>query len=84
LICRVADEVRAIVPDRITLVDGERGHPITTEVVRYGRRVTVIGIPAPPQLTSAQALRFVGPQAFGYTEPYRPLAAERHPRFDDV
>jgi DUF917 family protein len=73
LICRVEDEVLAIVPDLITLVDTERGNPITTEVVRYGLRVTVIGIPAPPQLTTEQALRFVGPQAFGYQEPYRPL-----------
>jgi DUF917 family protein len=73
LICRVEDEVLAIVPDLITLVDTERGNPITTEVVRYGLRVTVIGIPAPSQLTTEQALRFVGPQAFGYEEPYRPL-----------
>jgi DUF917 family protein len=73
LICRVEDEVLAIVPDLICLVDSERGTPITTEVVRYGLRVTVIGIPAPPQLTTEAALRFVGPKAFGYTEPYRPL-----------
>jgi DUF917 family protein len=73
LICRVEDEVLAIVPDLITLVDTERGNPITTEVVRYGLRVTVVGIPAPRQLTTEQALRFVGPQAFGYEEPYRPL-----------
>jgi len=61
------------VPDLITLVDSERGNPITTEVVRYGLRVTVLGIPAPPQLTTEQALHFVGPQAFGYQEAYRPL-----------
>jgi DUF917 family protein len=79
LICRVEDEVLAIVPDLITLVDTERGNPITTEVVRYGLRVTVVGIPAPPQLTSPQALRFVGPQAFGYEEPYRPLEPKAMP-----
>jgi DUF917 family protein len=73
LICRVDDEVLAIVPDLICLVDSERGTPVTTEVARYGLRVTVLGIPAPPQLTTAQALRYVGPQAFGYDEPYRPL-----------
>ena len=67
------DEVLAIVPDLITLVDSERGNPITTEVVRYGLRVTVLGIPAPSQLTTEQALHFVGPQAFGYEEAYRPL-----------
>jgi DUF917 family protein len=73
LICRIDGEIVAIVPDLITLVDTDRGEPITTEVARYGLRATVIGIPAPPQLTSAQALAFVGPQAFGYDEPYVPF-----------
>jgi uncharacterized protein len=73
LVFRVGDEVRAIVPDLITMVDSERGTPITTEVVRYGLRVTIIGIPAPAQLTTPQALRAVGPQAFGYDLPFTPL-----------
>lgn len=73
LICRIEDEPVAIVPDLITLVDSERGTPITTEVVRYGLRVTVLGIPAPSQLTTPQALQYVGPQAFGYDIPYTPL-----------
>ena len=73
LICRVDDNVLAIVPDLITLVDSDRGLPITTEVVRYGLRVTVLGIPAPPQLKTEQALQWVGPRAFGYDEEFRPL-----------
>lgn len=73
LICRVDGKIVAIVPDLITLVDTDRGEPITTEIVRYGLRATVIGIPAPPQLTTAQALRFVGPPAFGYDLPYTPF-----------
>jgi DUF917 family protein len=76
LICRVDGEPVAIVPDLITLVDSERGTPITTEVVRYGLRVTVLGIPAPPQLTTEQALQYVGPQAFGYDLPFTPLLPE--------
>ena len=74
LVLRVGAAVRAIVPDLITMVDSERGTPITTEVVRYGLRVTIVGIPAPVQLTTPQALRFVGPAAFGYDLPYTPLA----------
>ncbi len=74
LILRVGGAIKAIVPDLITMVDSERGEPITTEVVRYGLRVTIIGIPAPPQLTTKQALRFVGPPAFGYNLPFTPLA----------
>lgn len=75
LICRIGGEVRAIVPDLITFVDTERGTPVTTEVVRYGLRVTLLGIPAPAQLTTEQALRYVGPRAFGYDLPYSPLAS---------
>ena len=74
LICRVDGEVATIVPDLITMVDSDRGLPVTTEVVRYGTRGTIIGIPAPVQLTTKDALRFVGPGAFGYDLPYTPLA----------
>lgn len=74
LICRVDSEVVAIVPDLITLVDSERGEPITTEVVRYGLRVAVVGIPAPVQLTTEQAMQYVGPHAFGYDLPFTPLS----------
>ena len=73
LICRVDGTIVAIVPDLITMVDSDRGTPITTEVVRYGVRATIIGIPAPEQLTTDQALKFVGPHAFGYDLPYMPL-----------
>jgi len=73
LICRVDGVPIAIVPDLITLVDSERGTPITTEVVRYGLRVTILGIPAPEQLKTEQALQYVGPAAFGYDLPFTPL-----------
>jgi len=33
-----------------------------------------VGFPAPAQLISARALQVVGPQAFGYDLPYRPLS----------
>jgi len=75
LICRVDGETIAVVPDLVSLVDSDRGLPITTELVRYGLRVDVLGIPAPPQLTTEQALQYVGPRAFGYAEEYRPLVA---------
>jgi DUF917 family protein len=38
LLLRVDDQIQAIVPDLISMVDSERGTPITTEVVRYGLR----------------------------------------------
>jgi len=67
-------EVLAVVPDLICLIDCDTGAPLTTEVLRYGLRAAVIGIPAPPELRTEIGLRFVGPAAFGYHDvEYRPL-----------
>ena len=74
---RVADELRCIVPDLITIVDTESAHAIPTERLAYGQRVSVIVCAAPPQLTSSAALPIVGPSGFGLDETYRPLAALR-------
>jgi len=65
--------VLATVPDLISLVDEESGDPVTTEIVRYGLRVVVLDMPAPAQLKTADALRVVGPAAFGSDTPYMPL-----------
>jgi len=70
-----AGRVLAVVPDLICLVDADSAEPITTEIVRYGLRVAVLGIPAHPMLTTPQALRVIGPAAFGYNDViYEPLA----------
>ena len=75
LIARTDDgEILAVVPDLICLVDEDSAEPITTEIVRYGLRVVVLGIPAPEMLKTQEALRFIGPEAFGYDGvPYVPL-----------
>lgn len=58
--------ILAVVPDLICLVDQDTAAPITTELLRYGLRVTLLGIPAPRQLRTPNALAAVGPAAFGY------------------
>jgi DUF917 family protein len=63
-----AGDVLAVVPDLICIVDEETAAPITTEILRYGLRVAVLGIPAPEQLRTASALAAVGPKAFGYQD----------------
>ena len=73
LVLRIDGEVAMTVPDILSLVDQERGHPITTELVRYGLRVLVLGIPAAPQLKTELALTRVGPRAFGYDLDFIPL-----------
>jgi DUF917 family protein len=63
--------VRVTVPDLICVLDTESGEAIGTETLRYGQRVTVVALPAPPLLVSPKGLRHVGPRAFGYDLDFR-------------
>lgn len=69
LILRVDEEVELTVPDLITIIETESGVPVTTEVVRPGLRVSVLGLPSTPLYKTPEALRVVGPRAFGYEIP---------------
>ena len=67
----------AVVPDLIINVEIDTGQPITTEVLRYGQRLAVIGLPAHPLMKTEAALKIVGPKAFGYLDiEYRPLRTQ--------
>lgn len=61
-------EPLASVPDLISLLDSERATAVTTERLRYGQRVTAIGIPTPEIMRSEEALQVWGPAAFGYED----------------
>jgi uncharacterized protein len=61
-------EIVCTVPDLICILNLEDGEPIGTEMLRYGLRVAVLGLPAPRELKTAKALEVVGPAAFGYPE----------------
>ena len=76
LIARWNGEVVAIVPDLICIVDHETAEPITTEGLRYGQRVRVLGISTPALMRTPDALRAFGPTAFGLTEPFVPVEGE--------
>jgi hypothetical protein len=65
--------VVTIVPDLIVVVDRETAEPITTEGLRYGQRVSVIGVSAPPTMRTAAALAVFGPQAFQLDHPFVPI-----------
>jgi DUF917 family protein len=67
------DEVVASVPDLICIVDSTDAEPVSTEMLRYGQRVSVVGVPCHPVLRQPEALAAVGPRAFGYALDYRPL-----------
>jgi hypothetical protein len=66
-------EIIASVPDLITVLDSESGKPITTERLRYGLRVLVIGIPCNEKWRTPKGLETVGPKYFGYNIDYVPI-----------
>lgn len=66
-------EVVASVPDIISILDYDRGLPITSENLRYGFRVLVIGIPTPEIMRTPSALKVWGPRYFGYDFDFVPL-----------
>ncbi len=63
----------AMTPDLITVIDREKGFPITTEHLKYGQRVVVIGMPCDSFWRTEEGLRQVGPRYFGYDVDYVPL-----------
>jgi uncharacterized protein len=67
--------VLATTPDIISFVDAESLLTITSDSVRYGQRVKVLALGAPRLLRSPQALRVVGPRAFGFDFDYVPIGA---------
>jgi DUF917 family protein len=70
LVAREGGSVRAIVPDLIAVLDAATAEPITTEGLKYGQRVKLLGISAAPIMRSDAALAVFGPQAFGLADPF--------------
>ncbi|MEO1223318.1 MAG: DUF917 domain-containing protein [Pseudomonadota bacterium] len=68
--------VEITVPDLLMILELDTAEPITTELLRYGQRVAVLAMPAHPLMKSPEALKVVGPEAFGYADiAYKPFAA---------
>jgi len=73
LVCHVGKRLAATVPDIITVLNSETLRPITTEELRYGNRVAVIGIPAAPIWRTEKGIQVAGPRYFGYDVDYVPV-----------
>ncbi|MEE4452179.1 DUF917 domain-containing protein [Novosphingobium resinovorum] len=73
LVARRDGTVCAMTPDIITIMDRETADAITTDRLKYGQRVKVVGAAAPWMLREAHALALVGPAAFGMADPYIPI-----------
>lgn len=68
-------QVEVCVPDLVVILELDTGLPVTTELLRYGQRIAVLGLPCHPLLRTPGALEVVGPGAFGHADVvYRPLA----------
>jgi uncharacterized protein len=61
----------AMSPDLICVLDTVSGNAFGTETIRYGMRVTVVALPAPPVFLTPKGLEHVGPRAFGYDLDFR-------------
>jgi len=65
--------VLASVPDLITVLDAETADAISTEVLRYGQRVTVIAFACNAVWRTERGIAVAGPRAFGYDFDYLPV-----------
>ena len=79
LIARCDGAIVCTVPDLICAVATDLGEPVTTEMMRYGLRVTILGFPAPELWTTPEGLAVAGPAAFGYDTDYTPLLSPLPP-----
>lgn len=73
LVAEVDGTVAASVPDLIIVLDSETGQPVTTEELRYGFRVTVLGVPCDPRWRTDAGLAVAGPRYFGYDFDFVPV-----------
>ena len=73
LIAMQDHEVLATTPDLICLFDSNTGDPITTETIKYGLSVNVLGLPCDPLWRTKEAIELVGPRYFKYDFDYKPL-----------
>ncbi len=65
--------IAASVPDLICILDVDTSIPVTTESLKYGRRVVVIGIPCAEKWRTPVGIETVGPRYFGYDFDYTPV-----------
>ena len=69
----VDGEIRATVPDLICLVDTETFTPVTTDALKYCKRVLVVGLKCFDLWRTPAGLELVGPRYFGVDTDYIPL-----------
>jgi DUF917 family protein len=66
-------DVVAAVPDLITIIDSDSGEAITTERLRYGARVIVLGMPCDEKWRTEAGIALGGPGHFHYEFEWVPI-----------
>ena len=73
LLARVDGDIVATVPDLICLVDIETFVPVTTDALKYGKRVFVVGLKCFDMWRTPKGLELVGPRYFGCDTDFIPV-----------
>jgi DUF917 family protein len=61
------------VPDLVSILDSETGEAISTEMLRFGQRVSVLAWACDPLWRTPRGIELAGPLAFGYDFDYVPF-----------
>jgi DUF917 family protein len=69
-------ELRAAVPDVISVLTSDTADPVATQHLAYGDRVAVVALPAPDAWRSEAGLSLAGPRTFGYDVDYAEIRLE--------
>lgn len=78
LIAKRNGRIVTSVPDLICLTDMDSLVPSTSESIKYGKRITVLGLPADEKWRTKKGLETVGPKYFGYHFDYEPIESMIH------
>jgi uncharacterized protein len=73
LVATADGQILASVPDLITVLEEESAHPVTTERLRFGMRVFVLGLPCAALWREELGLAKAGPRCFGLDFDYVPF-----------
>ena len=73
LVANVDGKILATTPDLICILDTETFIPVTTDALKYGKRVMVVGLPCNDLWRTKEGLELVGPRYFGCETDYIPL-----------
>ena len=73
LCASVDGNIVATAPDLICLVDTETFTPVTTDALKYGKRVLVVGLKCYHMWRTPAGLKLVGPRYFGIDTDYIPV-----------